>query len=143
MLTMKIYKEDGNIFKDAKEAIKYMKETNFENEVSVYDINDKKAYEKTHEIYEAIKEYNKKKPLEEQILPSYPFGFRGILGCLGVQVYSIMLGTYKNNHNHISPFTGGFKASVLDTSLETPNIRPGMKALTMLAMIGGMVHNDV
>lgn len=50
--------------KNADDAIKYMHETNFKYEVAVYDINADKAYEKTKEIYAAIKEYNKGKKIE-------------------------------------------------------------------------------
>lgn len=116
MFIQKIYEGQDGIFKDPDDAIKYMNETNFEDEVSVYDINSDTALEKTCKIYEAIKEYNKNKPLDNQILPTNPFGFRGIVGCLGVQVYSIGLGTYKRNHECIAVFTG-YDKSVLDRSI--------------------------
>ena len=118
-----------------------MKETNFKSDVSVYDINDRRAYEKTREIYKVIKEFNNGKPLDEQILPSNPTGFRGILGCLGVKVYSITLGTYKTNHECIALFSG-YNDSVLDTSKESANIRPGLKAMASLAMIGRMCREQ-
>ena len=138
MFTMKIYEGENGTFKNPEDAIKYAIETNFENDVSVYDINSDKAYEKTHKIYSAIKEYNKSKPLDEQILPGNPFGFRGILGCLGVQVYSVGLGTYKRNHECIALFTG-YNQSVLDTSTETASVRPGLKASSSMAMLGSMI----
>lgn len=135
MFTMKIYEGEDGIFKNPEDAIKYAIETNFEDEVSVYDIYSHTAYEKTQKIYETIKEYNKGKQLDEQILPANPFGFRGILGCLGVQVYTVGLGTYKRNHESIALFTG-FNESVLDTSVETAIIRPGLKALVSMTMLG-------
>lgn len=139
MLTLKIYDEDPT-FKNVDDAIKYMHKTNFENEITMYDINDSKAYMKTKEIYTAIREYNKGKELSKQILPSYPFGFRGIIGCLGVQCYSISLGTYEENRECISLFTGGWNNSVLDTSTEESNILPGLKALSSLALMAQMLH---
>lgn len=141
MLTMKIFESEDGIFENVDDAINYIKETNFRNEISVYDTNDDKAYKKTKEIYKAIKEYNKGKPLNSQILPGNPFHFRGILGCLGVNVYTITLGTYEKNHNCIAFFTG-YNDTVLDTSVELPNIIPGLKALSSLALIGKICKNN-
>lgn len=138
MLTMKIYEGENGVFKNTDDAIKYMIETNFEDEVTIYDIDSNKAYSKTRDIYKAIKEYNNGKSLNIQILPSYPFEFRGIVGCLGVQAYSISLGTYEKNHQHVALFTG-WNNSVLDESDEVANVRPGLKALTSLAMMAEMM----
>lgn len=139
MFTMKIYEEEEGIFEQLDDAIKYMKESNFEKEVSVYAIDSNKAYKKALEIFKVIKEYNKGKPLDDQILPSNPFGYRGILGCLGVQVYSITLGKYKDNRECIALFTG-YNDRVLDTSVEKAHIVPGVKAMSSLALMGSMMH---
>lgn len=136
MVTMKISEKEDHTFKNVDDAIKYMYETKFERDISVYDINSDKALKKIQKIYEAIKEYNKGKPLNEQILPTNPYGFRGILGCLGVMVYDIALGTYERNHKCIALFTG-FNESVLDTSIEPADVRPSLKALSSLVMIMG------
>ena len=133
MMTIKIYPED-NVFKNIDDAIKYMESTNYERDVSVYDINTIRAYHKVQEIYTFIKEYNKGKLLDDQILPTNPHAFRGIVGCLGVQVYSIGLGTYKRNHECIALFSGWYD-DVLDTSIENACIRPSLKALSSLATI--------
>lgn len=139
MFTMKIFDGEEGMFDKVEDAIKYMKESNFEKEVSIYAADSNKAYKKALEIFKVIKEYNKGKPLEDQILPSNPFGFRGILGCLGVQVYSITLGKYKNNCECIALFTG-YNDRVLDTSVEKAHIVPGVKAMSSLALIGSMMH---
>lgn len=139
MFTMKIFDGEEGMFDKLDDAIKYMKESNFEKEVSIYAVDSNKAYKKALEIFKVIKEYNKGKPLEDQILPSYPFGFRGILGCLGVQVYSITLGKYKNNCECIALFTG-YNDRVLDTSVEKACIVPGVKAMSSLALIGSMMR---
>ena len=135
MIIVKITEGEDGVFKNVQDAIKYIQETNFKNEVSVYDIDSGKALRKVREIYKVIKEYNKGKLLDDQILPSEPFACRGIVGCLGVQVYSISLGTYKENREHIALFTG-WNTSVLDTAKDLPDVRPGFKALASLAMIG-------
>lgn len=80
---------------------------------------------KTKIIYAAIKEYNKGKGLNEQILPSYPLAYRGIIGCLGVQCYSISLGTYERNRECMTLFTAGWNDNVLDTSVEKSNVGLG------------------
>ena len=36
----------------------------------------------------------------------------------------------------LNTFITGYNDTVLDTSVETPNIRPGLKALSSLALIG-------
>lgn len=141
MFTMRIYDGEDGMFKWPEDAIKYMYATNFEKEVSVYDICSADAYKKTEEIYKVIKAYNKGKRMEEQILPSLPFGFRGILGCLGVQVYSITLGTYKDNHECIALFTG-YNKSVLDDSKEMPHVVPGLKAVSSLALLGSLMSQE-
>lgn len=138
MYTMKIYEEDGNKFKNPDDAIDYMVRTNFERSVHLYDIDSKKAYAKTEKIYEFIREYNKRKALDEQILPTQPYEYRGILGCLGVQAYEIGLGTYKRNHDLIVLF-GRYKEDVLDTTIEDADIRPSLKALSSLSMIYGLI----
>ena len=131
MFTIKIWEGELGHFKEVDDAIKYMIDCNYEGEVSVYDVNTDKAYFKATRIYNEIKKYNKGKPLDDQILPSNPYGFRGILGCLGVQVYSISLGTYKRNHEMISVFSG-WNPDVLDTSVEKADISPGSKAIVSL-----------
>lgn len=140
MITMKIYEGEEGVFSNPDDVIKYMHDTNFEREISVYDIDTEKALNKTKPIYNAIKEYNKGKPLDDQILPTNPFAYRGILGCLGVQCYSISLGTYKINHESIALFSG-YNKSVLDTSKEIDNIRPGLKALSSLALLSKLMQD--
>lgn len=139
MFTLKIYDGEEGIFKNPDDAIKYMIKTNFTRSVHLYDISSKNACAKTREVYNFIKEYNIGKPLDDQILPTTPYAYRGILGCLGVQVYEIGLGTYKKNHECIVIF-GAYKEDVLDTTVERPEIRPGLKALSSLAMLGGMIR---
>lgn len=134
MIIMKIFEGKDGVFKNPEDAITYMKASGFQKEVSVYDINTKKAYHKMREIYKVIKEYNLNKPLADQILPTNPFSYRGIVGCLGVQAYSICLGTYAKNHECVALFTG-YNQDVLDTSTEMAHVSPGLKAMSSLAML--------
>lgn len=123
MLVSKITKEYP-AFNNADDAIKYIHDKNFNAEVIVYDINKDRAYEKVRKIYNFIKEYNKGKELNNQILHTNPFEYRGIIGCLGVQCYSISLGTYAQNKNDLALFYGGYYDIVLDISKEEPSIYP-------------------
>lgn len=127
-------KEYDNMFGDVKDAIEFMHSTGFSREVGMWDIDDKVAYSKIRQLYDVIKEYNQGKQLDVQVLPSNPFAFRGIKGCLGVQCYSISLGTYKENHECWSPFTRGYNESVLDTSDESSDVRPGLKAMHSMSL---------
>ena len=128
-------KEYDNMFEDVKDAIEFMNHTRFTREVGVWDIDDKAAYSKVRQLFDEIKKYNVGKQLDIQVLPSNPFPFRGIKGCLGVQCYSILLGTYKENHRCWSPFTRGYNESVLDTSEESSNVKPGLKALHSMSLL--------
>lgn len=138
---LKIYDYEDYIFEDVEEAKKWLVETKFEREVDLYDINSKKAYNKCLEIYRFVKEYNKGKPLDEQILPSNPYSYRGIKGCLGVQCYGISMGTYKKNRECIALFTN-WNESVLDISNEKPEIRPGIKALSSMTLMAGFMSSN-
>lgn len=46
MFTMKIFGEEEGMFDKLDDAIKYMKESNFEKEVSIYAVDSNKAYKK-------------------------------------------------------------------------------------------------
>lgn len=140
MITMKIKEGQDGIYKNPKDAIQFMINNNFKYEISVYDINTKDAYNKTTDIYAYIKEYNKGKPLDDQILPTNPFGYRGILGCLGVMCYSIGFGFYKDNHDHIALFTG-YNDYVLDTTNESACVCPSLKAMSSLALMSTLYNN--
>ena len=141
MFTAKITEGKDGVFENPNDAIKYMMDNNLTGEVSVYDTNENIAYAKTSKIYKVIREYNIGKSLDDQILPTNAFGFRGIAGCLGVKVYSIGLGRYKDNHDKIALFSG-YNSSVLDQSNECAQIIPGMKALSSLALIGRMMNKN-
>lgn len=136
---MKIYPEYEHIFNSASDAIRFMQDTEFQQNVSIYHIDDHKAREIVNELYSVVKAYNKGKPLKDQILLTTPYGYRGILGCLGVQCYSIGLGTYERNHESVVIF-GYYITDVLDTSMETPIVRPGLKALASLGLMAEMMR---
>ena len=99
MFTMKIYNQNDT-FNNVNDVINFMLKTNFKYDISIYDSDSKKAYEKVNKIFDTIKEYNTNISLDNQILPS-TLKFRGILGALGVQVYNISFTTYKQYNEDI------------------------------------------
>ena len=105
-MTLQIAEGHNHTYYHVEDAIEDIKLSNFQREITLYDSVDKKLYEKVKEIYHFIKEYNQDKPLKNQLLPTNPFYFRGILGCLGVQCCSIDVGNYEENINKIALFTG-------------------------------------
>lgn len=133
-MILKIYEDETGYFKNVQDAIEYIKANDFICSVTVYDVKDHDAYEKVRKIYSAIREYNKGKQLNSQILPTNSYPFRGIIGCLGVHCYEIGLNTYERNHRCIALFTG-YNECVLDTSVEEADIRPSLKALSSMAML--------
>lgn len=147
MITLKIYEDEKGTYDNTEDAIKFMESDGFKRDVSVYDINSKKALNKVYVLYEYIKQYNKGKPLDDQILPSYPYSYRGIVGCLGVQCYSICLGTYKENRDSIPIFTSGYNSNVLDLkdgesiSIRASSLKPSFAALSKSAIMKPYLNN--
>lgn len=140
MFTLKICEGEDGTFKNVEDAIKYIYDNDFERDVTVYAIKSDDAIKKMSEIYEEIKNYNIGKPLNNQILPSNPTGFRGILGCTGVQCYTITLGRYGENYDKIA-IMSGWNESVLDESLEKSRLQPSIKALSSLYLL--MTHSKM
>ena len=87
---MQVVEGYNGVFKNIEDAIEYVKKNNHICEVSVYDVSDVKTRRKAKVLKEYIKEYNKLKPLSEQIICTNPYEWRGINGCLGVVVCSII-----------------------------------------------------
>lgn len=110
---MTIYEGKDGIFKNVDDAIKYMELTNFKREVRIYDADIDIADKKVLELYKVIKEYNKGKPLDEQILPSKPYGYRAVIELRDVQVFSISLGIYHRTYDALT-YMKGCNYSVLD-----------------------------
>ena len=152
--------EINNAFENPEDAISYMKENGMEREITVYDISTKDALNKTKVIYDFIKEYNKGKPLNEQILPGNPLydstnrnkGYNKTIGgdpCnkgLTEQEKkerrrAIQKRWNENNRDKICLFTK-YNDSVLDTSVEKANITPSLKAITSLCMMADMMYNN-
>jgi len=122
-------------FKTADEAFGHMMKDN--RTIELHNISSKGLWNEIKKFYQMVEEYNQTVESEElQILPSYPYEYRGIKGCLGVKCAEISCGTFKDNADKISLFTGWNY-----TVLKNPSLRKPLseKALVSLAMLGSMV----
>ena len=110
-MILKIYPdEEENFFENATDCIAYMKSRNFQCNVTLYAIKRKDLTPMIHEVYQCIKAHNKTVPLMYQILPTNPFYYNGIKGCLGVECVEIDMNTYCYNRDLLALFTGWDKS---------------------------------
>lgn len=123
-------------YKTVDEA--FDKIVNGDHSVTLYDYSEKKLNEMLKELYKRIKEYNSKiDDVNNQILPSYPYRWHGIDGCLGVYCAEVTGGTFEHNAEVLSLFTGWNYTVLTDTTARKPL---NSKALTSLAILGGMLR---
>ena len=133
MPLIKIYDEEEIYFKDSESAISYIKSTNVFRDICIYGTNDKYLYEEINKVNQYVKEYNKGKPLDDQIISSNPYYCIAIKGALGVGCLNIILDFYKDAKGNITPT--GWNGDVLDTSIEKPNMTPSLKAMATIHMM--------
>lgn len=119
---------EDNFFEDAKSAMHYISEeirkyiskqeyASMHICVNLYGLNDDKLDEEVDNLYHLIKIWNIwSLKLTNQLLPTYPYSFRHIIGCLGVQAYEISIETYEERKGKVS-FTG-YNKSVLNLKEE-------------------------
>ena len=139
-MVLKIYETD-NAFNNISDAIKYTEETELKYDVILYSINSKKLSNMVHSFYDYLSKYNSDKPLNEQILPSYPSYYRGIKGCLGVECADIMVGTYEKRHDCIPLFSEWY-TNVLHAEKEEIDMRPSKKATNSLFTLFTMLAEN-
>ena len=137
LFTTKIVEGLDGAYQDYLAAFEYCKTKDFYCEVILYNIKESVLRDELDKFFSEIKNFNKGRELDEQILPTNPFFTYGLNGCLGVHTASIDLGFYKNNKDCIALFTG-WNSRVLHTDTE-PQIIPGLKALSSLAMLRGTI----
>lgn len=122
-------------FKTAEDAFEYM--INGNRTVELYSQNPKALVSEIKKFYQKIKTYNGTVEDEElQVLPTYPYRYRGIVGCLGVECAEITCGTFKENADKIALFTDWNYTVLRDMTLRKTLCE---NALGDLAMLGSMV----
>ena len=99
--------------------------------------NEKELHGEIKKLYEKIKEYNRNvDSVEKQLLPTHPYFWDDIDGCLGVRCAEIDIDTVKNCNGKLALFTGWNKSVLFkDTELHVSS-----KAIASLALLGSLAH---
>lgn len=119
--------------KTAEEAIKLMFEQN-QRSVVLYNSNGKTLSAEIRKFYDAIKRHNAGiEDINLQILPTNPYYWNDIDGCLAVECAEITGGRFEDNADKLAMFSG-WNYSVLSDQSARKALSP--KALNSLAMLG-------
>lgn len=130
------YLDDNTIAKTSEEAIEKLISGEYRS-IVVFSSDRKKLSNIISEIYKGISEHNKMIPdVKEQILPTDPYYWDDIDGCLGVKCAEIAAGLYKNMAGGLFIF-----AQPRYSCLTNPSAREPLssKAVATLAMLGSIV----
>ena len=99
--------------------------------------NEKELHNEIEKLYQKIKEYNRNvDSVEEQLLPTNPYFWDDIDGCLGVRCAEIDIDTVENCDGKLALFTGWNK-SVLFKDIE---LHVSSKAMASLALLGSFAR---
>ena len=117
----------------AEEAIKLMFEQN-KRSIVLYNSSSKKLSEEIRKFYDAIKYHNASiENRNLQILPTNPYYWNDIDGCLAVECAEIIGGRFEDNADKLAMFSGWNYSVLSDPSARKP-LSP--KAMNSLAMLG-------
>ena len=125
-------------FQKAEDAFEHLKDTiNGYSNVELYATSSSTLEKEIKKLYELIKQYNSTiEDPEMQCLPSNPYYYHEIKGCLGVDCVEITGGTYEKNADKISLFTGWNYNVLQDPSMRKT---PCTRAMASLALMGSMM----
>lgn len=100
--------------------------------------NEKELHSEIEKLYQKIKEYNRNvDSVEKQLLPTNPYFWDDIDGCLGVRCAEINIDTVENCDGKLALFTGWNKSVLFkDTELHVSS-----KAMASLALLGSLAHS--
>ena len=141
MSTLKWAKREGRATNNMAEAIEILYERNPYHHVILYASTDKKLSELIRGVNAEIKKRNTEiEDINKQMLPTYPYHWDDIDGCLHVKCAEISMDEFEHNAGCIALFTG-YNYSVLTNPDERR--APSQKAMTSLAMLGYLAtHNN-
>lgn len=125
------------IAKTSEEALEKLYKENSYRSVVIYSSNKKTLQKMIREIYSEIKERNKTIPnVNNQLLPTEPYYWDDIDGCLAVTCAEISADTFENAADKLYLFS-----QPRYDLLTNPNARKPLcdKALNTLAMLGHFV----
>ena len=138
MGTLKMCEHMGMVARSADEALTLLRQPNCETVVLVSS-NQKALGKMVDAVYAHIKTENTKiVDVNQQMLPTHPYYWTDIDGCLSVRCCEIDVGTYAENRGHIALFRG-WNYDVL--SAETVDTAPSSRAIATLAALGGCYTN--
>lgn len=139
MGTLKMLRDSGCIATDAQDAIRILYETDHQS-VVLYSSQISKLQKMCDEIYAEITKRNKEIPnVEDQMLPTYPYIWDDIDGCLAVKCAEINMGTFAMNAECLHIFTKPNYNVLTKPSARKPLC---MKALTTLSLLGSFMKGS-
>lgn len=123
--------------RSAEEAIEILYGESVYPSVILYNSSQSELYKEVDKVYAEIKRRNAEIPdVKQQMLPSSPYSWEDIDGCLHVYCVEITMNTFEHNSGGINLFSG-WNYDVLTN----PEARSPLSGNTMaaLAMLGSMV----
>lgn len=134
--TLAYAKHNGILAKTAEEAYKIITNSKYHT-VILYNSVEHKLDIELNKLFNMIKSDNTKvSDINQQWLPTNPYYWDDIDGCLGVKCAEVSMNTYEKNGGGIAMFTG-WNYSVLN-KIDAKK-RLDSKTLTTLAMLGSMI----
>lgn len=122
-------------FKNADKAIEKLYSGT--RSIVLYHSNIRKLEQEIEKLYDEIKSRNSKiDDIEQQMLPTNPYYWADIDGCLAVTCAEIGMNTFKVNAESMALFTGYNYSVITDPDARKPL---SSKAMASMAMIGAMV----
>ena len=117
----------------AEEAIKLMFEQN-QRSIVLYSSSSKTLSAEIRKFYDAIKHHNAGiEDINLQVLPTNPYYWNDIDGCLAVECAEITGGRFEDNADKLAMFSGWNYSVLSDPSARKPI---STKAMNSLAMLG-------
>lgn len=125
-----------SITRTAEEAIEKLYNSKY-HVAFIIGSDKSKLSSEIDKVYEEIKQRNKQvEDLDNQMLPTLPYFWDDIDGCLAVHCAEIHMNDYEEASKCIALFTGHNYDVLTDPSAVGT---PGIKAMASLAMIGSMI----
>lgn len=139
MGTLKMLRDSGCIATDAQDAIRILYETDHQS-VVLYSSQLSKLGEMCNEIYAEITKRNKEIPnVEDQMLPTHPYIWDDIDGCLAVKCAEIGMDIFANSAECLHIFTEPNYNVLTKPSARKPLC---VKAIQTLAMLGSFMKGS-
>lgn len=135
MGTLKTARYEGVVAENAQEAIKLLYETDHHSAI-LYAPKMETLENMCVEVYEEIKARNQKIPdVEQQMLPTGPYIWDDIDGCLAVKCAEITMGVFSEVAGNLYLFSKPMYSCLTDPEARKPL---SSKAIASMALLGEM-----